>query len=180
MTHHQNQHEKDVYMYPFMSKMCATNIVLSVALFACFITIFFFTYVSNVERHMFKEQITLTFRQMFGQLDHVNGGLNMPIPTSGSEVDIDKRMRKVNRRIIMTTVVALLLLCGVSLAILYFLGQITKGNIKWILLRHLIGLVCVVITEVIFIQSVVKNYLFITPNMISSILLKNILSVTNE
>lgn len=184
-TNQQGQEKEkttDPIMYPILSKMCATNIIISVAMFVCFIIIFFFTYVSKVEKNIINEQISLTLHEMFDQFISVGVADNTIITQDlkyddASARSYDKKVEKRNNHIVRNTVIILVILNIVVVMVIIYLGQISVDNWHVILMRQLVGLIVIVFTEIFFIQMIVKNYMMISPNVMNAIIIQNMLEL---
>ncbi len=157
-------------------------LILTFTLSATFIAVFFFTYVSGVEADIIKNQINgvitefVQSSQLILSPDEKSkiGQLiiqNMAIPDMSQQ---DKEATDNNNRLIKKSMIIFGSILGIGILILLALYLMYKFNIGELLKYSFIILGLVMLTEIMFVTFVTKNYKLIDTNYIKYLLIKNL------
>jgi hypothetical protein len=155
----------------------ATSMLLQVILIVTFISIFFFTYISYIEKQIIVEQINSFVVSIGGewgmllsdsQKEKIKNSIN-----NSSNVDVkdaDERVATHNESLFNSTLLLLLsvFIIGISVVV----ALVRYYDLEWtIILRNsLIPLIVVFITEFIFITYIAANYKTLDPNHAKKVL----------
>lgn len=158
----------------------SVNIIFQFILIAIFITIFFFTYVKNVEETIVQKQISDSIVSLKNEPLLINydfKNLNLQTPDLSSE---DTSVENSNKTLETEAFKSLLIICGIGLFLIIVATIIFKLNVKQMILISIPGLVVVGITEFIFLNFFAKNYITLDPNMIKKGIVQGIINYSNS
>ncbi len=179
----------------------AINIIVSVVLISTFIPIFFFTYVSSVEKQIVKKQLGNIVDELMSE---VNMFLNdeqresMKVMLNNMEMKdlskedkmVEENNNKLKKKSAMFFAV-LIAIASLIVGFLYFKNGLTKDLTKdrkvdlIIFMKEIIGLNIIMLgavafTYFLFIRLVVSNYGLVDSNFVKHVLLKRMKSVLYE
>lgn len=158
----------------------SVNIIFQFILVSIFITLFFFTYVKNVEETIVKKQISDSITSLKNEPLLINynfKNLNLQAPDLSSE---DTSVENSNKKLETDAFKYLLGICGIGIILVIIAIIIFKLNIKQMILISIPGLVVVGITEFIFLNLFAKNYITLDPNMIKKGIIQGIINYSNS
>ena len=176
-----------------MNSIFFGNILVHVALMATFLTIFFFTFASNLEAGIVKDQVNFVIDDIIGDsfsfvpgkeqrkilIDYIVSKL----PDKKDLKSADQKVEKNNKETFDTSIRFLTVLLTTVIVILILLGVFFNWNyenIKFITISGLIGLIFVAIAEFIFLILIAKNFISADPNLIRSEVVKKIVCNSNS
>lgn len=154
-----------------------SSIILSVIFVATFLSVFYFTYVAKVENDIVIEQINLLVDDFTKdmkflspqQLQLVKSNLKTMKRQNLSKEDAV--VEKNNHDIMMKTIYAMIVLNVVGLTIVYFIAKKQGFNMLELLKNNFIILVAIALTEFLFLNLFVRNYISIELNQIKLLVL---------
>jgi hypothetical protein len=149
------------------------NISLNVAFAACFIGLFFFTYAKNIEKQIVVNNVEYLVNDLFANtvglmpnpVKTVMGiGLkNITLPNMKAQ---DEAVNKNNSDLLKLASITLGSLLIITLVGCYYLSEHYQLNLSDAIYHNLILLVCIGITEFIFLILIAQNYISVDPNHI--------------
>lgn len=163
-------------------------IILSFVLTATFISVFFFTYVADVEADIIKTQIgnviddfvssttlilTPDQKRQIGKIIVEN----LSIPDMS---DADAKARKTNSSLIKKAILVFGILLGIGILVITIMWSFYRFNMLEILKYSLIILSLVAFTEIVFVTLVTKNYRLIDQNYLSYLIVNNLEKYANS
>jgi hypothetical protein len=165
-----------------MNSQEISYIILSFILTASFISIFFFTYVSAVESEIIKTQLNNVLDGFCQQLNVVLstkqkneiGNLilnNLKIPDL---TENDQTTAEQNKKLLNKSILIFSSLLGAGVFIIAVLWFFKRFSILPILKYSFIILICVAITEFLFVSLVTRNYRLVDQNYISYLILDSL------
>lgn len=171
-----------------MKSQQISYIILSFILTATFISIFFFTYVANVEADIIKTQISNVIN------DFANSTNLVLTPTQKSKIgkiivenlsmpdmsEEDANAQKTNNQLVKKSVIIFGILVGVGILLVFVLWYFNRFDILDIIKYSLVILAIVAMTELFFVTVVIKNYRLIDQNYISYLILNNLEKYANS
>ena len=179
----------------------AINIIVSVVLISTFIPVFFFTYVSSVEKQIVKKQLENIVNELmsevnmfltYEQREVMKLMLNNMEMKDLSKEDkmVEENNNKLKKKSAMFFAV-LISIASLIVGFLYFKNGLTKDSAKdskgdlSIFMKEIIGLNIVMLgavafTYFLFIRIVVANYSLVDSNFIKHVMLKRIRNVLYE
>lgn len=157
-------------------------IILSFVLTATFISIFFFTYVANVEEDIIKTQISGVISDFVSstnifltpeQKSQVGKIIieNLSVPDMSES---DKEASETNNKLVKKTMVIFGVLVGVGILLIAVMWYFYRYDMAVILKYSLIILALVVMTEILFVTFVTKNYRLIDQNYLTYLIITNL------
>ena len=180
----------------------AFDIIFQITLITIFLTVFFFSYVSNVEQDEFTSQINFTVDQIItddeinllipqnltkkqkedlsifisGALEAAKRKSVITLQSSIDSVNVNNSNIKSNSyKIIGYIVTSVVVLCIIVLAMGYCLPNLVKQFKQAIVVVCFIGL-----TELLFLNLVAKNYISANPNKIKATIAEAIKKWTKD
>lgn len=162
---------KDPYFY--------THVIISVVFISGFISIFFFTYATKVERNIVENQTKSLVNSLTGNISYLvsdNTEIkeivnNLSIKDSK---DADERVKDKNKKILKEAV----LVVGISslCLILIVIILIIKYKINWkkLLITNIIILIVIGIVEFSFLTFIAQNYKSFDPNYVKYQIIENL------
>ena len=176
----------------------ASMIIVEVAVVFAFLTLFFFTYIINIEEEEFEEQINFILDDIlenndFGDISTVKqfinkGAYNKLIVREGigwvvnvaaqRNIDISKKqnasIQKNNGAIKVKAYT--MVIVAVSVSVLFLISMVYFKHVNWqrILLYVFITLAFVALTEFTFLTAITKQYRSVDPNIVQKSISKAI------
>lgn len=155
-----------------------TNIIITIIFIASFIGIFFFTYVSLIEKQIVLRQLnyitkdlTSTFSaisnpQLKISLQNILHNLKQPDMT-----DIDNKVSRSNNELKIKAfkILGYLLFFGLLLA--YFFSVQFKFDLSDLIIKNLLTLILIAFIYFIFITYLAKEYISADPNYVKTIII---------
>jgi hypothetical protein len=165
-----------------------SNIILSIALFAIFVFIFFFTYATYIEKKTIKDQVQLALNDLGNEVsiyftdldnsmvkDYVRKYLIVPdMKEQDNEVEIS------NKKIINKGLLILVIFVLVDLVILFILWKMYPFSFKELLFENMLLLFFIALTEILFLTFIASKYRSIDTNQIKKQILTSIDKFINE
>ena len=161
----------------------SVNVILSVALAASFIGIFFFTYVKNVEKEIVVKNVNYTISNFTDLIKNLMSPvvktelikeLNVSkLPNMNEE---DNKVEQDNNILLFKSGKLLGLLLAISLIVAIGICYIYNLNFIEIFSQNLILLCGIALVEFLFLRLVISNYISADPNVVK----KQILTVLKE
>ena len=163
-------------------------IIISFILSATFISIFFFTYVANVEEDIIKTQISSVIYNFVNSTDlfltteqkNEVGKIivqNITIPDMSQE---DAAVQNTNNNLVKKTIIIFGIIFGIGMLIISIMWYFYRFDIIDMLKYSLIMLAIVAITEILFVTLITKNYQLIDQNYLTYLLLNNLQQYANS
>jgi len=163
-------------------------IIISFILSATFISIFFFTYVANVEEDIIKTQISSVIDNFVNSTDlfltteqkNEVGKIivqNITIPDMSQE---DAAVQNTNNNLVKKTIIIFGIIFGIGMLIISIMWYFYRFDIIDMLKYSLIMLAIVAITEILFVTLITKNYQLIDQNYLTYLLLNNLQQYANS
>jgi hypothetical protein len=158
-----------------------SKVTINVLFITLFITIFFFTYGSYIEKKVVQNQMDILskdiidFLNLFGQdfnkiiSDQLN---NVTLPDLSEE---DKKIKNNNNKIIIKTMIYLLFFIVILSSIIYYNYIAFSDNsykMSKIILENLLILLAICMTEFIFVSFFIYRYVSIDSNTVKLVILK--------
>ena len=172
----------------------AINIIVSVVLISTFIPVFFFTYVSSVEKKIVKKQLENIVDELMSEVSMFLNDEHrelMKVMLNNMEMKdlskedkmVEENNNKLKKKSAMFFAV-LIAIASLIVGFLYFKNGLTKyskGDLS-IFMKEIIGLNIVMLgavafTYFLFIRLVVSNYNLVDSNFVKHVLLKRMKSV---
>ena len=149
------------------------NVSLNVAFAACFIGFFFFTYAKEVEKHIVVNNVEYTVNDLLGNgvemlPDMVRGIIGAKIKsTKLPNMDAaDKKIEDANNELLKLSAMVLGGLLIIVLIGTKYISDANNINYEDAIYHNLILLVCIGITEFIFLKGIAENYISANPNIV--------------
>ena len=157
-------------------------IILSFVLTATFISVFFFTYVASVEEDIIKTQISGVINDFVSstnlfltpeQKSQVGKIIveNLSVPNMSKS---DKEASETNKNLVKKSMVIFGSLIGIGILIIAGLWYFYRFDMMEIFRYSLIILALVVMTEILFVTLVTKNYRLIDQNYLTYLIITNL------
>lgn len=171
-----------------MNRQEICYMILSFVLISSFIVIFFFTYVSKIEKEVIKIHIEDMTKNLFQETDlYLNSQqkdiikkviqLNRPEVTESVLRD-DKRVEDYNNELFKKSIklFSLLFVIGIILIGIIYITRKKDDNINlFIVIRNsLIILACVAVLEFAFVTIISKNYILVDSTLFKSLFFKKL------
>jgi len=161
------------------------GILINVTLMGVFLTVFFFTYVKNVEKQLVENQIKYLINDLFNDLKIAlppgsnymqNISKNAPTMTSSKKTPEDIAVDNSNKKIFESTIsllVKIVALVTIAIVGLFWWksGTSESFNPLCLLLKGLVILCFIAVTEFVFLNLVAKNYKSLDPNYVKYMIL---------
>ena len=164
-----------------MNPEALAHLVLGVVLIATFISLFFFTYVSNVEGQIVKSQMGLIVTDLTSESKLIltddqrksigNMIGEMKVPDMSEQ---DNEVEENNKKLKLKTMKIFGGLIGVGLLIILFLWKNYNLNMGEITKYSLITLAMVALTEFVFVTFISKQYQMVDPNYVKYLFVNNL------
>lgn len=163
-------------------------IILSFILTATFISIFFFTYVANVEGDIIKTQISKVIDDFVSstgliltpeQKTQVGKIIveNLSVPDMSKQ---DSDVQNTNNDLIKKSMIIFGALIGIGIFVIAILWYFYRFDILEILKYSLIMLGVIAMTELLFVTLVTKNYRLIDENYLSYLIITTLQEYANS
>lgn len=165
----------------YLSKKEMSDIILHVIFITTFVAIFFFTYVTDVEKKLVNDQIVMLVHNMFydaGILDvntksqiktllENNQNLSVTNPDLSEEDEKTKKNNdKIYQNVIKILIISVITGLVMSYGLFYYDENPNKGNYMKIIKKNSVLLVSVAIIEYLFLHLVLSNYYYADPNFV--------------
>lgn len=164
----------------------ASNTIMTVILVATFLTIFYFTYVSHVEESIAKEQIELLVDDFTSDLqllpaqDRELLKQNLKNVKRQNMSSQDQEMEEHNKKVVSDALTALVILNVIGIGIAYYLSYKYEFSFWEILKHNLIVLIFIALTEFIFLNVFVRNYISVEVNKVKLQVLDRLIEAENS
>lgn len=149
------------------------NVSLNVAFAACFIGFFFFTYAKEVEKQIVINNVEYTVSDLFGNAvellpDTVRGiaGAKLKSTKLPNMEQADKKVEAANNELLKLSAMVLGGLLFIVLIATKYISDANNINYEDAIYHNLILLVCIGITEFIFLKGIAENYISANPNIV--------------
>lgn len=157
-------------------------IILSFALTATFISIFFFTYVSQVESDIIKTQITDSIEGFVSATNlfltpEQKKNIGKTILASLTPPDMSKQdaeASETNNKLIHKSIIVFSTIVSVAILIIIILWYNYRFEMIDIVKYSLIILSLVAVTETLFVTFITKNYRLLDDHYLSYLIIKNL------
>lgn len=173
-----------------------SEIILSIILFVIFIVVFYFTYGLYMERKILDKEISSIVMKLKNTTIMLNPSSKLYIKSVlknlniNNNTDADTETEKHNTTILTKIYIILPILFVVGLLLSFFLstkwgnklfgGHCGEFSYKNVLLKNLIVIIMITLTEFIFITYYASEYISIDANDVISILLSKIIDYRNK
>lgn len=150
------------------------NVLLSVVLMSAFLGIFFFTYAAHIEKNIVKNQseqividltadlnAVLTPKQLSGLRDLVSSYIVTP-NLSKEDMEINENNKLLTKK----ASLAIITFVVIGLTAVFLLSRMENFSLKDILIRNMIILFFVAMTEFCFLTYLAQNYITIDSNFV--------------
>lgn len=165
------------------------NVILQVSIIFAFLTIFFFSYVTNVEKNEFEEQINFIVDNIYKRYqDSINitynktneeqkkyikmviyGLIDIEQEKIKKESIIENNEIKIkNDKIYKDAIYCVIIFLIISIIILVLLSYVYKLPLKNYIKEAFILLLFIFVIEFLFLNLIVKKYITANPNMIKN------------
>ena len=156
------------------------NLFFQFILIITFITVFFFTYVKDVEKTIVDKQVNEAIASLKNEPLLINynfKNLNLQTPDLSSQ---DSSVEESNKIIEENAFKFLFILFGIGLFIIITITLVFKLSVKEMLMVTIPGLIVVGLTEFLFLNLFVKNYITLDPNMIKKGIIQGLIDYSNS
>ena len=156
------------------------NVLISVLFISLFIGGFFFTYGAYIEGEVVKNQMKFLSLNISEYINLLGGNINKTINTKISELpeinldEEDNKVKESNSEVMSTAIKANIGFTIITIISVYFLNKKTNLNIPDLIIKNLIILFFIAITEYSFLTYFAANYISIDPNNVKYNIIKNI------
>ena len=166
------------------------NIALHVFLLFTFLTLFFFNYISKIEKKsinssiskIIKEQTKDALEQINEWNDKTKSNLDWNSVNKVAQNIIDNSkddasfIEKNNKKLFKSSIIFISILFGILISVYLYFTLFTnlKINLREIILENIIIFAIVGIIEVYFFLNIVSNYIPVTPSFMTKSIVKNI------
>lgn len=150
------------------------NVLLSVVLMSAFLGIFFFTYAAHIEKNIVKNQseqividltadlnAVLTPKQLSGLRDLVSSYIVTP-NLSKEDMEINENNKLLTKK----ASLAIITFVVIGLTAVFLLSRMENFSLKDIIIRNMIILFFVAMTEFCFLTYLAQNYITIDSNFV--------------
>lgn len=175
-----------------MNSIFFGNILVHVALMATFLTIFFFTFASNLEAGIVKNQVNFVIDDIIGDTFNFVPGKEQrkilidnivsKLPDEKDLKSSDEKVKENNSNTFNDAIRFLTVLLTTASVIVILLAVFFKWDfehIKYIVISGIVGLIFVAITEFIFLILIARNFISADPNLIRSEAVRKIVCNSN-
>jgi hypothetical protein len=162
-------------------------IVLTFILVSAFISIFFFTYVADMEEAIIKKELEgivsdmvkemklyLTPEQKFAVKEAILRNMKAPDMT-----EANKKVDDINRALLMKTIIVFSSLIGAGLLIVGLLWVKYKFNMLSVVGNSIFIVFVVAFTEIVFVNIISANYILVDSNYVKYIVLETLEKYSN-
>lgn len=150
-----------------------SSVVLQVTLIIIFISVFFITYTTVIEKDIVVHETDILVNEFFGDLKFALNPEQMSLfrsslsnlqPPDMSEADA---VTEANNSVLIKTTINVMIVVGIiGFVITAFIVMRYKVDVSEIAKEGIFGLLAVCIVEYIFLRFLVKNYVSLDPNAI--------------
>lgn len=149
----------------------ATSIIFNSVIIIVFITLFFFTYISKIERNVVNNQVTSLIEDLNRELsiiidDKEKATLREFIQNSPIDYSSDAKVADDNKKIRNKAYKTLGIIVGVGVALIIGLTLIFKLDLSKLLVSGVVSLAAVAITEFIFATFFAQNFKTLDENKV--------------
>jgi hypothetical protein len=158
-------------------------VVLNITLVASFICIFFFTYVTKVEKKLYMDQIDMILNDLHDSAklfltpemkSSIIQSIDKYTSMNLSLKSIDDEIQKSNHKLVMYSyiIISIFIICGFSIS--YYIS--IRNNLKFenILGKKILILVGIAFIEYIFVTYIVPNYIYIDSNYVKKTMIETL------
>lgn len=168
-----------------MNAQIIATLIFQFALIISFITIFFFTFVKNVESQIIDNQIDRVMTDLSEELGLIG---DSTITNSLRQIQLDKpnlveedeRADNNNKGILKNAIKLLAILVPICLIISFLMVVIFKLSMKEMFILGFSGLFIVMIIEVIFLLVFAKNYRTLDSNVVKKGVVDSLIKYKNS
>jgi hypothetical protein len=149
------------------------NVIINIGLISTFISIFFFTYVSDVEKIIIKKQgniitedLISTIKPFLSEEDRNKIKNNLTTPDMSHEDDMNTQRNDALKNSAYSNIIFIFGICMLLSLILSIIFIKPTHNYITVLLVNFILLVIVGLTELTFLNFILSNYIIGDPNYV--------------
>lgn len=157
----------------------ATIIVL-VVLVAIFLTVFYFTYVSKVEDEIIRKQVAYLTNYFISDLKLLPRedieSIRQSIPDNQNMAEQDQAVKIHNKKVEEKAYTVLGIFSAIGIGIAYYLSKKYGFSLLDVLKNNLLILAFVALTEFIFLNVFVRNYISVDVNAIKLFILDKLVN----
>lgn len=178
-----NTNNYDNSHYNILTPNGICNLLVSLTIFSLFLSIFYFTYASNVENEILNIQIKNLVDNLtsnikdFNNIDRgylINLINNTKFPDLSKE---DNDVSNTNSSLIKKALLIFGIFSLITTIIIIIICYIYKINILQILKVNIILLIFVALTEIFFLNIIAKSYRSLDPNVVKKNFINNLQSI---
>ena len=153
------------------------ELIMNVVFIATFIGVLFFTYGSRVEKDVVNEQVSYAVSQLFGDVQFIGG---KPIQDMIGQIkppnmeNADRIVAESNKKLIMKVAIVLSVFFVVGTLIAYFIARKYDVDFKKTLVKNIMILIVVAVTEFTFIKLFTSKYKSLDPNFIVKSIIQSV------
>lgn len=156
------------------------NVIISVLFISLFIGIFFFTYAAQVEGTIVKNQMKFLSEDVGIYINLLGENVNkkvkdkiLALPNVNLDEE-DNKVKESNSEVMKKAIIANSVFTIVSIIIIYFLNKKVNLNIKDVVIKNLIILIFIGLTEYVFLTYFATDFISINPNLVKYSIVENI------
>ncbi len=155
-----------------LSSKDTVSIIVHILIIAVFITIFFFTYGSYIEKQIVKKQLEYIVNDLAGDIKVIAPEIVPVLQKQLGSVGYpnlekeDKIVEENNKKLKNKTIGTVIGLTVVTLVVIYYLIQHYELDAKDIMMTNLISCTAVAFTYFIFTTYIIANYRSADPNFV--------------
>lgn len=175
-----------------MNRELISSIIIQLIFQALFLIVFFFIYLSFVERHIVEQQVLYIVDNINDILTNIYGDnvtdikneyiapkLTMTPNQTLYYTDLDNNSNDANMSILKTALIYISIFIIIMCILLYFLKDDSFSFLK--ILKHNIVFLCMVaVIEFIFVNMVVINFMSVDRNLTMKTIINSALNYTNS
>jgi len=174
-----NMNTYDNSHYNILNPRGICNILVALTIFSIFLSIFYFTYASNIENQILNIQIKNLIDNLTSNIKDFNIDTNylLNLIKNAKLPDLSKEDQDVtnsNSELIKKSLLMFGLFSLVTIIIIIILCYVYKIDIIYILKINFILLIFVAITEIFFLNIIAKSYRSVDPNLIKKNFINNL------
>jgi hypothetical protein len=156
------------------------NVIISVLFISLFIGAFFFTYGVYIEGLIVKKQMKFLSEDIAGYLNLLGSTVNKGIKDKLLEVpvidihDENDEIKESNSKVLKTALNATIAFVILTIIIVNYLNKSVNLNITDVIIKNLIILFFIAITEYLFLTYFAADYISIDPNKVKYNVVENL------
>jgi hypothetical protein len=157
------------------------NVLVLVAFAISFITIFFFTYVKEIEKQIVINNVNYLINNLIPHTNLLNQDIKKKIIDEIDKIQLpdlaneDKEVKARNKTLINKSILIITIICIIVFFISYFMCTKYNIDLSNVIIRNILLVIGIGMTEFVFLHLAIKRYISADPNVVKHELINKIL-----